>query len=403
MKILQINTVVNTGSTGKIAEGIGRQLLKLGHKSLIAYGRRTVNKSESSLITIGSKIDLLIHGLYTRIFDRHGFASKIATQQLIRDIENFNPDAIGLHNLHGYYLNIEVLFNFLKEFNKPVIWTFHDCWPYTGHCAFYDSIQCKRWQETCFSCPKKNSYPASYFLDQSKKNFLDKKKLFNQVNDLHIVSPSHWLNKEVKQSFLNGFPCETIHNGVDLDVFQPMETNMIRGKYPLENKKVVLGVANIWSKRKGLGDFLKLAEGLPEEYQIILLGLNKKQINQLPKNIIGITRTESVEEMVDLYNTASVFVNPTREDNFPTTNIEALACGTPVITYNTGGSPEAIDEDTGKVVEKGDVNGLLEAVQYFSETDIKEISKKCRERAERYFDKEERFKDYVELYEKIVQ
>ena len=402
MKVLQINTTVNTGSTGKITEGIGQQLINRGHDSSIAYGRRKVNKSESKLITIGSKLDQLIHGLHTRILDRHGFASKKATTKLIQEIEHFNPDAIGLHNLHGYYLNIEVLFNFLSKFKKPVVWTFHDCWPFTGHCAFYDSVQCKRWQDACFSCPKKKSYPSSYFLDQSTKNFLDKKKLFNQVKDLQIITPSHWLKNEVNQSFLSGIPCKTIHNGIDLEVFYPREGDMISTKYLLQSKKVVLGVANIWSKRKGLGDFLKLAEGLPEEYQIILLGLNKKQINKLPDNIIGITRTESVDEMVSLYNIASVFVNPTIEDNFPTTNIEALACGTPVITYNTGGSPEAIDEETGKVVEKGDVKGLWEGIQSFSEADPNDISKKCRERAERYFDREERFKDYVELYEKIV-
>lgn len=403
MKILQINTIVNSGSTGRISEDIGQVLMANGHESYIAYSRGT-QKSKSNLIKIGSKKDMFIHGLISRMFDRHGFGSEKATKELLKQIDKIKPDVIGLHNIHGYYINIEVLFNYLAERKIPVIWTFHDCWPFTGHCTFFDSVGCEKWKTQCEKCPKTKMYPASLGWDNSYKNFQDKKAIFNQVENLQIVTPSNWLKDLVKLSFLK-HTATCIHNGIDINQFKPLsDTADLKEKWQLLDKKVVLGVANTWELRKGLLDFHHLSESLPNNYKIILIGLNKKQLENLPKNIIGIERTESVAELALYYNIATVFVNPTYQDNFPTTNIEALACGTPVITYNTGGSPEAIDKGTGEVVPKGNKKALQEAIiKWCTTKNQHEVQKKCRERAVQLFNKDDRYLEYLHLYEKVTK
>jgi len=337
--------------------------------------------------------------------DRHGFASRKATKQLINKIEELKPDVINLHNIHGYYVNIEILFDYLKKIDVPVVWTFHDCWPFTGHCSYFDSIACEKWKTHCQNCPKKSFYPKSLLIDNSFKNFSDKKQIFNQLDNLHIITPSNWLKNLVKQSFLSKFPVSCIHNGIDLSKFSPVENvEKLIQKWNLKDKIIVLGVASIWDRRKGLDDFISLSNKLSGTYQIILIGLTKKQIAQLPKNIIGIERTESIEELAEYYSLANVFVNPTYQDNFPTTNIEALACGTPVVTYNTGGSPEAIDKETGIVVEKGNLNDLKTAIERVTSAKTEYYDKeKCRKRAEKHFDKNERYQDYLQLFKTLAK
>jgi len=400
MKILQINTTVNSGSTGRIAEDIGAVLIANGHESYIAFGRGQ-QKSQSQLIRIGNKFDMAVHLLITRLFDRHGFGSKRATKRLIKDLDHIKPDAIGLHNLHGYYLNIKVLFDYLAKKKIPVIWTFHDCWLLTGHCTYFDSVNCEKWKTQCQKCPKTKMYPSSLGWDNSIKNYQDKKTIFNSIENLQIVTPSHWLKNLVSQSFLK-HSATCIHNGIDINQFKPIsETHSLKDRWQLKHKKVVLGVASTWDDRKGLSDFKTLSETLPTEYQIILIGLSKTQIDALPKTIIGIERTESVSELALHYTVADVFVNPTYQDNFPTTNIEALACGTPVITYATGGSPEAIDTETGVFVGKGDRKALQEAIITWCETkNSATVQIKCRERAEAYFNKDDRYQEYLKLYER---
>ena len=403
MRILQINTTVNSGSTGRIAEDIGKVLMANGHESYIAYGRGN-QKSQSKLIKIGTQIDLYFHRLKTKLFDRHGFGSKKATKDLIVEIEKVNPDVIGLHNIHGYYINIEILFNFIAKKKIPVLWTFHDCWSFTGHCTFFDSIGCEKWKTQCEKCPKINSYPSSMGMDNSYYNYNTKKHLINQLQHLKIITPSQWLRKLTLQSYLKKFPVACIHNGIDLSLFRPIENTIyLTKKLDLINKKVLLGVASIWDKRKGLEDFVKLSTNLPNEYQIILIGLSDKQIKCMPKNIIGVKRTESITELAAYYSLAHVFVNPTYQDNFPTTNIEALACGTPVITYDTGGSPEAIDSETGEAIQKGEIQLLKQAIEKWCLTNSIELSKKCRKRAEILFNKEDRYLEYLEIYNKILE
>lgn len=402
MKILQINTTINSGSTGRIAEDIGTVLIQNNHISCIAFGRGT-QASKSKLIKIGSSWDVLCHGFKTAIFDKHGFGSTDATINLIREIENEKPNAIGLHNLHGYYINIKVLFKYLQKSNIPVLWTLFDCWSFTGHCSYFDDIDCKKWQAKCMNCPKKRKYPTSYIIDNSESNFDKKKELFNSLPNLHLVVHSEWLKYLVSKSFLGSVPISMIQSGIDLDQFSPQDDfEMVVQKYKLKAKKIILGVANIWDLRKGLSDFISLNKLIDTDMQIVLIGLSAKQVKSLPGGIKGIERTESIRELAMLYSCADVFVNPTWQDNFPTTNLESLACGTPVITYNTGGSPESIDANTGIVVEKGNINGLKQAIDEVIEKGKDHYRRLCRTRAEKYFNKNDRYLDYLYLYEKLI-
>jgi glycosyltransferase involved in cell wall biosynthesis len=393
MKILQINTVVNSGSTGRIAEDIGHVLLQNGHESYIAYGRGD-RPSQSQKIKIGYTKDIYKHGLKTLLFDQHGLGSKKATKDLVKKIDNIQPDVIGLHNIHGYYLNYQILFQYIKSKQIPVLWTFHDCWPFTGHCSYFDSVDCQKWQTHCNKCPLTSNYPKA-ITDRSFQNFEDKKESFQGVEKLKIVTPSHWLAAQVNKSFLKDYPVEVIHNGIDLSVFKPNEEDFY------ENENIILGVASTWDERKGLNDFIQLSKTLPPSHQIVLIGLSKKQIENLPGNVMGIERTENIEALVKWYQKAKVFVNPTYVDNFPTTNIEALACGTPVISYNTGGSPEAFDTQTGHTIKKGDMLILAKSI-----VDIQKDNKTielCRNRALNCFDAKARYLDYLTLYSNFIK
>jgi glycosyltransferase involved in cell wall biosynthesis len=402
MKVLQVNESLNIFSTGKITEEIGQALIQNGHKSYVASAQVGPDGSLSNHVPIGNTMDIYIHGLKTRLLDQHGFGSTHATKQLVQRIKRIDPDVIGLHNLHGYYLNIEVLFAYLKQVQKPVIWTFHDCWPFTGHCCHFDYVGCEKWKAECRKCPISDKYPASWFVDNSRENFHRKKRLFNGIVNLTIVTPSYWLKKLVEQSFLAEYPIKVIHNGIDVDRFQPVKTDELKSKYNLLDKTVLLGVASEWDRIKGFKYFIELNKRLNDNFRIILIGLPTKTIRKLPENIIGIQRTEDTEELVSFYSMADVFVNPTLADNFPTTNIEALACGTPVITFDTGGSPEAIDEETGFVVDKKDLNHLSQAILKITQNGLNGYRRKCRERSIRYFNKDDCYRDYIKLYHKVA-
>jgi glycosyltransferase involved in cell wall biosynthesis len=399
--LLQINVVVNCGSTGRIAEEIGQTAMAQRWKSVIAFGRDE-RPSQSELIKIGNNWDMRMHGLQTRLFDRHGLASKSATKKLVQQIEKINPQIIHLHNIHGYYLNIEILFRFLKQANIPVVWTLHDCWPITGHCVYFDYAGCEKWKTKCSRCPQKTTYPASYFIDRSEKNFKLKNELFSSVSNLTLVPVSNWLANILKKSFLKNTLVKVIHNGINTGIFQPASNQIFRTEYKLNDKFIILGVASVWSPRKGLKDFVELSKRLSSNFQIIIVGLTKKQIKKIPKNMIGIEKTENIQQLVELYTTSDIFLNPTYEDNFPTTNLESMACGTPVITYKTGGSPEAINEHTGVVVEKGDLNGLILAIDQIKENGKAYYSEACIKQVNQFFKKENRYQEYINLYESIL-
>lgn len=402
MKLLQISIEVNSGSVGRIAEQIGQKAIESGWDSYITYARNNL-PSKSETIRIGNQYDIYTHGVLTRITDKHGFYSTIATKKLIKQINELKPDIIHLHHLHGYFINIQVLFNYLSRINVPIVWTFHDCWSFTGHCAHFDFVGCNKWKTGCYECPQKYEYPASFLIDRSKKNYQDKKLLFNSVENLTIVPVSYWLGDLVKQSYLKDYPVKVIQNGVDTDLFKPSSNiQEIKLKLGLDYEFIILGVASTWNNRKGFHDFLSLSNYIKEDEKIILVGLSKKQVLNLPKNIIGIQRTENVQQLADLYSIADVFVNPTYEDTFPTTNLEALSCGTPVITYRTGGSVESVCNETGSVVDKGDLYGIIQAIQLIKQKSKKSYSSTCREKALDNYNKNSKFTEYIELYNNIL-
>lgn len=401
-KLLQISIEVNSGSVGRIAEQIGQKAIESGWKSYITYARNNLS-SESDLIKIGSMFDVYIHGIKTRITDKHAFYSTKATKKLIKKIETICPDIIHLHHLHGYYININVLFNYLAKKDIPIVWTFHDCWSFTGHCTYFEYVDCNRWMTGCYCCPQKKKYPASFLIDRSKKNYQEKKNLFTSVKNMTIVPVSFWLGNIVSYSFLNNYPIKVIQNGIDLQIFSPHnKIEDIKIKYNIPDKFIILGIASTWEKRKGLDEFIKLNTLTSDKYCIILVGLHKDQIKKLPNGIIGLQRTENVNELAKFYSLADVFVNPTLEDTFPTTNLESLACGTPVITYKTGGSIESVSDDTGIIVEKGNIQELFEAIKIIQGKGKDFYSIQCRKRAEENYNKNDRFDDYIELYNNIL-
>lgn len=401
-KIVQICVEGNTGSTGTIAEAIGEIAISRGWESYIAHGRFS-RPSKSKTIKIGSSFSIFLHGLLTRVLDKHGLGSRLATNNLIKEIETIKPDIIHLHHLHGYYINIVVLFNFLEKANIPVVWTFHDCWSITGHCTHFDFVGCDKWKTECNSCPQTNEYPASLFIDRSKKNFNLKKDLFNSVENLTVVSVSKWLDEVVGKSFMSGLSRKVIYNGIDLNLFSPNNLkNAVRKKYRIENKFMILGLATTWSNRKGLEDFIELSKQIDSNKIIVLVGLSNSQIKKLPVNIIGIKRTEDQQELRDLYTTCNVFMNLSVEETFGLTTAEALACGTPAIVYNSTASPELVNKETGIVVEKQNIPGLLLAIEEIDKNGKSFYSEACRARAVKLFDKDIRFNEYFNLYKNIV-
>lgn len=392
-KLVQINGVCN-GSTGRIMTQIQQKAIEEGWEAYSFYGRG--KPANEYCYKIGNEFDILWHVFLTRIFDKHGHGAKSATKKLIKRIEQINPDVIQIHNIHGYYINIEILFNYLKKCNKKIVWTLHDCWAFTGHCAYFTYPKCDKWKTQCANCIRKNDYPVSRIKDNSKQQYEIKKRLFTKINNLTIVTPSNWLKTLVKQSFLKEYNIQVINNGIDLQKFKQMNDNEILKKYniPLD-KKIIIGVASVWDRRKGLNEFIQLANIIDNDSIIVLVGLNRKQIRKLPKNIIGIKRTESVQELANLYTIANVFVNPTLEDNFPTTNIEAIACDTPVITYNTGGSIECINENSGLIVESNSVEELWSKIKLAYSTEFHCLSEAIK------YNKDFAYEKYINLYKDV--
>lgn len=336
MKIVQINTFSNK-STGNIMNSIHNYLLKKNEESFIVWGRGRKTNDNNELY-LDDKIGVYIHGLYTRITDKTGFASKKATRKLLHYLDDIKPDIVHLHNIHGYYVNIKMLFEYLSKKNIKVVWTLHDCWPFTGHCTHFLYKKCNKWKNGCYKCPQLNFYPKSY-VDNSKWNYNAKKKIFN-LKEILIVTPSNWLAKLCKESFLKNNKIIVINNGINQKIFTYRKSNF-KSKYGIENKKIILGISSDWTERKGFNDFIELSSKLTDDYVIVLVGLSKKHMKKLPSNIIPIERTNNQIELADIYNASDVFFNPTYEDNYPTVNLEASACGVPVFTYDSGGSIES--------------------------------------------------------------
>lgn len=398
MKIVQINTVCGTGSTGKIAVSLYQISKENGHSPYFAFGRSTSPANISSY-KIGNTFDFFHHVLVNFFLGKSGFASKSVTRKFLNWLDTVQPDLLHLHNIHGFYLHVGMLFDYIKAHNIPVVWTLHDCWPLTGQCAHFDYAGCDKWKTGCYQCPIYNKdYPYSIFRDNCINNYKAKKYAFTGVKNMILVTPSKWLADIVSSSYLKEYPIKIIPNGIDLNIFKPPT-------YENQKENIILGIANVWNKKKGLDIFLELANLLDDSYHITLIGLNRRQQSFIKKKyanrITALARTSSQIELAEWYQRALVYVNPTLEDNFPTTNLEALACGTPVITFNTGGSPECITEKCGIIVPKENVCRLKEAI-YSIRNHSLITAESCRSQALNY-DKNHRFLEYLKIYNSIAE
>ena len=402
MRVVELN-MCNFGSTGRIMLSVADEIRKeKGEAVCFSAPMFSVHKGHKENIHghiyFSSQFESNIHYILGRITARNGCYSYHATRRLVKKIEQYNPDIIHLHNLHGFNINLSVLFSYIKKSGTPVVWTLHDCWPFTGHCAHFLISRCDKWKTQCDNCKYYKSYPKTTF-DNSRYMYQLKKKLFTGISNMTIVTPSSWLSELVRQSFLKEYPVRVINNGINLSVFKPTESN-VRDYYGCKDKYIILGVSFSWGYSKGLDVFIKLANSLPTHYQIILVGTTDEIDSQLPNNIISIHRTSSQKELAELYSAADVFVNPTREDNFPTVNIESLACGTPVITYNTGGSPEIIDKTCGIVIPDNEFDTLVKAVLHCEQNKpFTEIA--CFERAKQ-FEENKQVRKYVTLFQEMT-
>lgn len=368
MKYLFINSVAGFGSTGRIAAESCRKLMAEGHECVLAFGRDKANCDDIPTVQIGTALDVKTHALRCRLLDDHGFGSRNATHAFLEWVRRYDPDVIWLHNIHGYYLHIGELFSYLRNCGKEIRWTLHDCWAFTGHCAYFDMVGCDRWKTGCHDCPQKGEYPASMGLDGSRRNFAVKKQLFMGIPNMTLIVPSQWLKNRVKEGFLKEYPVEVVYNTIDRDVFHPTPGNF-REKYGLEGKKILLGVASVWDRRKGLDDFLELSKLLEEDYQIVLIGLSETQIQNLPKTILGLPRTNSLEELAQAYTAADLFLNPSAEETFGMTTLEALYCGTQAVVYRDTACEEIVETFGGIAVPKGAAY-LYDAVMKLTKEEI---------------------------------
>lgn len=393
MRIVQINATCGVGSTGKICVGISKLLSENDIENYVLYS--SAGNGYELGISCSNPKYIKAQALKSKLFGNYGLNSKKSTRKIISELERIKPDIVHLHNIHGHDCDIEILFNYFKKNNTKLIWTFHDCWAFTGYCPHFSMIKCNKWKTECFECAQRSQY--SWLFDKSNKLFLKKKQLLEGL-DLTIVTPSKWLAEIVKQSFLKDYPVEIINNGIDLNIFNTRKSNF-RKRYDLEDKKILLGVSFGWDERKGLDVFIELADRLTDDYKIVLVGTDDKVNRRLPKNILSINRTQDQQELAEIYSAADIFVNPTREENYPTVNMESVACGTPVLTFRTGGSPEMLDDTCGSVVDCDDIDLLeKEIIRICNEKPYSEND--CVKKAKEY-DKKERFKEYLELYERI--
>jgi len=402
MKVLQINATYRIGSTGHIMSDMNNVILENGYESFMvcAYSNEKNVANLYTMQTLPTRWEIKKNLLISRLTGRMGYRCRKETQKMLQWVAEIKPDIVHLHNIHGNYLHLESLFSYLKKNKIPVVWTLHDCWPFTGRCSHFELHGCEQWKTGCQKCTQKDIYPITYFFDFSKRMWKDKKEMFTGLANVQLVTPSAWLKQYVDQSYLNKYDCSIINNGVNLDTFYPCEK---RSHYLADDsRKVILGMTSSWSERKGLYDFFKLDTMIDhEKYRIVLVGLNDRQMQQLPDSILGVRRTNNVQELVELYSSADVYVNPTYQDNYPTVNLEAAACGTPVITYRTGGSPESVPGEVGLVVEQGSIEQLYHSVmQILSE----EKNAQTRSQyAKDHFDKNKKYEEYLQCYHQLME
>lgn len=400
MKVLMINSVCGIGSTGRICTDLAELLEKQGHQCKIAYGRENLpEKYQKYAVRIGNDFSVKLHGVKTRLLDKHGLGSKGATRKFIKYIQEYDPDIIHLHNLHGYYINIEILFDYLKNANKKVVWTLHDCWSFTGHCAHFDYAGCDKWQYQCRDCELMREYPKSFF-DGSKRNFEIKKNAYSSLPNMTLVAPSKWLQQMTKKSFLKDNPIYVFPNGIDLNQFTHSTNSKFKSENGLQEKYMVLAVAGVWTKAKGIDYVNQLSEQLPANYQVVAVGkLSPGEV--FSNKVLHVLATDSIDKLREMYSAADVFVNPTLQETQGLTTVEALACGTPVVVFNSGGAGEAVDSSCGFVVPRGDYDSLQRGVIDACEKRCFSIEL-CQSVAKMY-DKNECYGRYLKLYEELLE
>lgn len=396
MRVFQLNTFCGVKSTGRIACEIAKLVKEDGGECRIGYGVPGISQeSEAFAYQIGGKWERKLHGALRKLLDAEGYGSWLATRKLIRDMKAFAPDLVHLHNVHGCYLHLPTLFRYLRKSGLPVVWTLHDCWPFTGHCAYFDYSGCEKWKTGCFDCPQQRSYPVCIGLDGSRRNYAHKKRWFAQLPHLTFVAPCEWMKQPLSESFMQRHPVRVIYNGVNPEAFRPVQSDL-RSRYQLQDRRVCLSVAAEWDRRKGLPYLCEAARELGDGYRFVVIGLEKEQLTGLPDNVIGLERTADVQELAAWYTLADCFVNPTLEDNMPMVNLEALACGTPVAAFEAGGSAECLDERCGTAVPAGDVNALENAIRRICTQ--KPLDKEDCIRRASYYDQTISYQAYLALY-----
>ena len=408
--LVEINTVVNN-STGRIMHDIQREADISGMETLSIVGRRHVY-TDVPCVKFGNALSFWIHVIWTTLTDRHGLEPVLSSQftrKMVRRIREANPDIIHLHNIHGYYLHYPTLMKYLAyEYKGKIIWTFHDLWPITGHCAYYSAVNCDKWMTGCNHCPNKKRYPVSLGLDGSRKNYEIKKELFTSLSNLTITVPSEWMASQVRQSFMGKYPVEVIHNGIDTAVFDhnrliadlDIESNKCADETAWSDKKILLSVASIWDERKGLKDLVALSDKLNDDYVMVIVGLSKHQISRLPKGVIGITRTENIEELVSLYSRAHIFINPSLEESFSLVTVEALSCGCPCIVLDTSAVAELVNDDNGVVLHSHKPEDYLDAIKSIENRGYSRDS--VRATALKY-DNKYMLEEYMRLYGEVLR
>ena len=417
MRVLQINTFYIHGSTGRIMYDLMSVMEENGITAYAAYGQdRDANKGKvlpNNVIRLQGQKQRKLNILRTRLFDHHGFYNEAETRKLLKWIDEVKPDIIHLHNIHNHYVHVGKLFAYIKQHEIPVVWTLHDCWPFTGHCAYFDYVNCDKWKTKCFDCPSLKEYPPTWIFDRTSSQFEEKKDVFCGVKNLTIVTPSQWLANLCKESFLKDYPVIVVNNGIDTSVFKPQNEN-IKEKLGIKGKKMILAVSD-FQKRKGVEYLLSLPKYLSDDEVLVWVGLEKKHLNLLPaKKCVGITKTSNVQELASYYSACDVFVNPTLEDNFPTTNIEAISCGAPIVTFRTGGSIEPLDDGVnvdvkdnilttqyGAIVEKGDAKAFLVAIRLVLSNDRDLYKARCSRKGSLCYNKWKQYRKYIDIYKQI--
>jgi putative colanic acid biosynthesis glycosyltransferase len=400
LKIVHINTTAYAGSTGRICGDLAEMMIADGHDVVIGYGRAT-RGGQAPTVKIGDNLDIYWHVLGTKILDRHGLHSNRTTKSFLRWLDDYSPDVVHIHNLHGYYMQYEVLFAYLKKKNVAVVWTLHDCWPFTGHCCYYERVDCEKWKSGCHHCPLLWLYPASLGYDGSARNFYRKKIAFNDVEKMHLAPVSKWMSAQIESSFLAEYDRTVIYNGVNQDIFRPRDANYLVTKYNLVGKKVILGVANEWSDGKGLWLFKQLAADPLPDTMIVLIGLHAKQQKELPQHVIALSRTTNQEELAMWYSLADVFVTPSKAESFGLVVAEAMSCGTPCVVNRKAAMAELVDESTGRLADDR-YESYREAIIEVLRLGKQDFAKKCLDKAMQEFDLRHQLEAYKHLYIEMV-